>query len=74
MLRLIGDDNEGQDSGKRVEKMAEVELRAGADRDNTRAWASSWTASKNALVHEQKQTEARDMVPHKSLWHHHDAD
>lgn len=36
MLRLIGDDNEGQDASKRVEKMAEVELRASADGDNTR--------------------------------------
>lgn len=34
MLPLIGDGNEGQDAGKRVEKMGEAELRASADADN----------------------------------------
>ena len=36
MLPLIGDGNEGQDAGKRVENMGEAELRASADADNTR--------------------------------------
>lgn len=36
MLPLIGDGNEGQDAGRRVEKVGEVELRASADADNTR--------------------------------------
>lgn len=36
MLPLIGDGNKGQDAGRRVEKVGEVELRASADADNTR--------------------------------------
>jgi hypothetical protein len=34
----------------------------------------SWSVFKNKLVHEQKQRKARDIEPHKLLWHHNDAD
>lgn len=52
MLPLMGDDNEGQDAGKRVEKMAEVELRVSC---RCRLYARYREAGlQNALVHKQK--------------------